>query len=124
MPKSCSESLSQLVPLVHTEEGKAQLAKCKESTERYLASAERVFALVDAGNRDAAGKLAYGETYAALHTLAADLRDYQRPAAAARWRPPPRAAPSRPTAAACSIIALGAIALLLGAASSWLVTRR
>ena len=121
MPEDLQQSLNQLAPLVHSEEGKAQLAKCKESAERYLVATERVFALLDAGNRDAAGKLAYGETYTALHTLAADLRAFndlqqQRLEGAA----------ARSTASAergrMLIIALGAIALLLGAASSWLVT--
>ena len=120
--KVLQESLSQLVPLVYTEEGKAQLAKCKASTERYLASAERVFALVDSANRDAAGKLAYGETYTALHTLAADLRDFND-----LQQQRLEAAGARSTEAAnrgrVLVIALGAIALLLGAAASWLVTR-
>jgi len=119
--KELQQSLTQLAPLVNSEEGKAQLAKCKESAERYLASAERVFALLDGGGRDAAGKLAYGETYTALHTLAGDLRAFndlqqQRLESAA----------ARSTASAnrgrMLIIALGVIALLLGAASSWLVT--
>ena len=80
-----------------------------------------MFALLDGGSRDAAGKLAYGETYTALHTLAGDLRAFndlqqQRLESAA----------ARSTASAnrgrMLIIALGVFALLLGATSSWLVT--
>jgi len=120
--KEVQEALAKLPPLVRSDEGKAQLAKCRESAEHYLASAERVFALLDGGNRDAAAKLAFGETYSALHALAGDLRSFNE---LQQQRLEHAAATSSAAAerGRTLVIALGAIALLLGAASSWLVTR-
>jgi methyl-accepting chemotaxis protein len=120
--KELQESLVKLEPLVLSAEGKAQLTRCRESSQSYLASADRVFALVDTGNRDAAAKLAFGETYTALHALAGDLRAFndlqQQRLESAGARSTESANRGR-----VWVITLGVIALLMGAASSWLVTR-
>jgi methyl-accepting chemotaxis protein len=70
-----NEALEKLEPLIVRPEGKALLAKAKESRAAYVTSFGKVAALMKDGNREEASKLAYGETYKALHAFAGDLRD-------------------------------------------------
>jgi len=120
--KAVQDSLAKLTPLLVVEENKVQLAKSKQAAEQYFASADRAFALVDAGNRDAAVKLAFGETYAALHALAGELRSLND-LIEKRLEASAEASGAAANRARTLIIALGLGALLVGALSSWLVTR-
>jgi len=120
--KAVQDSLAKLTPMLQFAETKAQLAKARQSAELYFGSADRAFALIDAGNRDGAAKLAYGETYSALQTLASDLRG-MNDLLGKRLEASAAASGAAADSARALIIAFGVIALLLGALSSWLVTR-
>lgn len=67
------EALTKLEGAVHTQAGKDIFDKIKESRNRYVASYEKTLATV-ASNRDDAVKMAFGDTYKELHTLADNLR--------------------------------------------------
>ena len=70
-----NEAIDKLEPLLVLPEGKALLEKIKESRNAYVSSFGKVAALLKEGNREEASKLAYGDTYKALHAFANDLRD-------------------------------------------------
>jgi len=73
--KEFSQSLDKLEGLVYLPEGKALVAKAKEKRAAYLASIDKVRSLLKEGKAEDARRLAFGETYAALHAFAAPLRD-------------------------------------------------
>ena len=66
-------ALAQLGTMVTTQGGKDLLAQIKEERNRYVTSYEQTLSLV-AGDRDAAVKMAYGDTYKELHAFADGLR--------------------------------------------------
>jgi methyl-accepting chemotaxis protein len=70
-----NDALTKLEPLVHSEASKAILEKVKQTRTRYVESYGKVIAAINAGDHDGASKLAYGETYDALHAFADDLRE-------------------------------------------------
>ncbi|WP_317204232.1 methyl-accepting chemotaxis protein [Janthinobacterium sp.] len=115
-------ALSKLEPLLYRPEGKALLAKAKGDHESYSASYKRVLALFAAGDHPGASKLAHGETYAALHVLAATLRDFNQlqqklvDEAGAQSR-------GRYETARALLIGLGIVAAALGCVCAWLVSR-
>jgi len=120
--KAVHESLAKLEPMLRVEENKAHFAKAKQALEQYLAATARTFALLDAGNRDAAGKLAFGDTYVALHALTAELRTLND-LVDKRLETTVAASSEAAARARMLVIALGLGALLIGAVSSWLITR-
>ncbi|PRC92987.1 methyl-accepting chemotaxis protein [Solimicrobium silvestre] len=68
------DALNKLEPLMSTPEGKELFLKIKETHIGYINSVAKVLGLVSASKHDEASKLAYGETYAALHAFADTLR--------------------------------------------------
>jgi methyl-accepting chemotaxis protein len=69
------EALTKLEPMLHSEASKASMEKVKQSRARYVEAYGRVIAALGKGDREGASKLAYGETYDALHAFADDLRE-------------------------------------------------
>jgi len=69
-----NEAMTKLEPLIRTPEGKANLAKQKESRDRYVAAFGKTLTLIQAGDHDGAAKQAYGDTYKEMHAFADDLR--------------------------------------------------
>ena len=68
-------ALAELAPLLVDPEGKGLLEKARAARQRYVAAYSKVLALLKEGDRAAAGKQAYGETYTELHAFAGALRD-------------------------------------------------
>ncbi|MFM9437346.1 methyl-accepting chemotaxis protein [Janthinobacterium sp. CG_23.3] len=117
-----TESLAKLEPLLYRPEGKALLSKARGEGEQYVASYKKVLALLAAGDREGANALAHGETYDALHKFAATLRDFnalQRRLVDESGEHSARQFEFSRTL----LIALGGIAVLLGGAAAWLVSR-
>ncbi len=73
--KSYNDALARLEPLLADEAGKTLIAKAKASGAVYAGGFAKVFDLAQEGKRDEAQKVAFGETYAALHAFADDLRE-------------------------------------------------
>ncbi|CAN5721722.1 hypothetical protein BH11PSE12_BH11PSE12_29220 [soil metagenome] len=98
------------------------MAKTKESRQRYVSAFGKVAALLKEGNREEAGKLAYGDTYKALHEFATNLRDLnelqQKMFEAAGQRSSETFLSAR-----LQLISLGLAAVLIGLGFSWWVTR-
>ncbi len=120
--KAFNESLDRLEPLLYMPEGKALLAKSKEAGTKYLAAYGKVLALLDEGKKDEARKAAFGETYAALHVFADQLRelsDLQENLVDQTGEE----SEATFTSARGTLILLGTIAVLLGVAASFIVTR-
>lgn len=69
-----NQALSELDATLVTAESRASNAEAKALRDRYVALNARVLALSQAGQRDAALALAFGDAYAAMHKLAASLR--------------------------------------------------
>jgi methyl-accepting chemotaxis protein len=69
------DALGKLEPLLHHAEGKAILRNAKQGRDRYAAAYTKALLLAAAGQREEAGKLAFGETYAALQEFAKRLRE-------------------------------------------------
>ena len=119
--KGFTEPLDQLEQQVMQAQGKALVAKAKASATQYIAAYGKVLALIDQGNKEEASKAAFGDTYAALHGLANDLRalnDFQQKMvedSAQRSR-------SAYESTKLQLIMLGVLALSLGAAAAWLIT--
>ncbi len=68
------DALAKIQPLLLTPEGKARNSAAKEIRNRYVADYEKVLSLLKENNRDEAAKLAYGDTYKAMHELSDVLR--------------------------------------------------
>ncbi|MBI3285161.1 MAG: MCP four helix bundle domain-containing protein [Burkholderiales bacterium] len=67
-------ALTDIEPLLRLPEGRSILAQSRAARNRYVAAYEDVLQKLKNGEREQAGKLAYGPTYAALHEFARDLR--------------------------------------------------
>jgi len=70
-----NKALAELDTILVAAESKATNAASKEARDKYVALGARVLALSQAGQREEASKLAFGEAYAAMQTLATSLRD-------------------------------------------------
>jgi methyl-accepting chemotaxis protein len=116
------DALAKLEPLMQTAEGKALTAKAKGGRDRYVASYEKVLAMVKSGDRIGAGKLAGSETYAELRAFADDLRSLT---ALQEKRFEQTGATSIQTyeSARLQTIVLGGIAVLLGISFAFFITR-
>ncbi|QJQ06150.1 HAMP domain-containing protein [Undibacterium piscinae] len=117
-----NDAIKDLEPLLRRPEGKALLVKIKESRDKYVASCAKVAALLKDGNREEAGKLAYGETYKALHAFAADLRDmneFQQKL----FEEAGKHSNDTFQSARNQLIVLSLSAVLIGLAFAWWVTR-
>ena len=74
-------ALGKLEPMLASTEARDLYGKIKTSRDQYVASYERVLALIGNDQRAAASTLAYSETYTALLAFVANLRsfsDYQQ----------------------------------------------
>ena len=115
------EALTTLAPLITRPEGRDLLAKAEASKARYHASIGKVLAAAAGGHSDDAEHLAFGETYAALHAFATDLRallDYNQKIV--------DVAGAESSAAhrnsLLGLVVAGALAVALGALFAWRIT--
>lgn len=69
------KALADLQPLIQSPEGKRLLETAVASGKAYVASYGKVIAANDAGDKAAANKIAFGDTYKALQTFASALRE-------------------------------------------------
>ncbi|WP_332876091.1 methyl-accepting chemotaxis protein [Massilia sp. S19_KUP03_FR1] len=69
-----NKALGELDATLVTEESRASNTEAKALRDRYVGLSTRVLALSQAGQRDAALALAFGDAYAAMHKFAASLR--------------------------------------------------
>ncbi len=72
--KAYKAALSQLEPMLTRPEAKRLLAAAKESGAHYEAQVGKVLAAVSAAQPEEARKLAFGDTYTAMHAFTGDLR--------------------------------------------------
>jgi methyl-accepting chemotaxis protein len=70
-----NEALARLERMISQPDGKALLAKAKESGAKYVASYQETLPLVNNTMRYEAGKLAYSATYEALSAFTGDLQE-------------------------------------------------
>ncbi|MBI3230836.1 MAG: MCP four helix bundle domain-containing protein [Burkholderiales bacterium] len=119
--KGYQDALNALETRFTSPESRAMLAKAKESGNRYTALQAKVMALVGQGQNEEASKLAFGETYDALHAFANDLRELnqfqQKVFEDAAKESGDKFASTRNT-----IIVCGMLAIMLGVAAAWRVT--
>lgn len=117
-----NEALDKLEPMFVHPDKKALMAKAKEARSAYVTSFGKVAALLKEGNREEASKLAYGETYKALHTFSTSLRDLND---AQEKEFDETASDSAKTyqSARNQLISLSLAALLLGLGFGWWVAR-
>jgi methyl-accepting chemotaxis protein len=117
-----TESLDKLEQVEETADGRALIGKAKAAGAQYVASYQKVIALMDAGNRDEAARLAFGETYKSSHAFAGLLRevhDIQERAAEDAGAESGVAFRSART----TLIWLGAVAIVLGIAAAIVISR-
>jgi len=79
--KNFDKALADLQPLILSTEGKRLLETAASNGKAYVASVGKVIAALDGGDKATANKLAFGDTYKALHAFAGSLRelaDYQQ----------------------------------------------
>ena len=119
--KGYQEALSKLDGLMNSGEGQVKLAKAKESAARYTAEHSKTTALAGTGNTEEAAKLAFGSTYAALQTMASDLRDlleYQQKV----FETAAKSSSTKLASTSNLIVVFGILALLVGVLAAWRVT--
>ncbi|GLU34104.1 methyl-accepting chemotaxis protein [Trinickia caryophylli] len=117
------DALKKLGPYMLDAPGQAALADAAAAGRAYDASMMQIIALVDAGRRDEAAKLAYGDTYDKLHAFADKLRalsQYQAKLAGETMHENDRLASLSRTI----MIVATLLAAAIGAALAWAVTRR
>jgi len=73
--KEIKESLDKAEPLLTRPKAKELMGKVKETRARYLELVAKTMDAVNQGKREEATKLAYGETYPALHATARAIRE-------------------------------------------------
>jgi methyl-accepting chemotaxis protein len=73
--KAFDKALADLEPLIQSAEGKRLLQKSAGDAKAYVASYDKVITALEGGDQAIASKLAFGETYKALHTFAGSLRE-------------------------------------------------
>jgi methyl-accepting chemotaxis protein len=117
-----TESLDKLAQVEKTADGRALIGKAKTAGAQYVASYQKVIALLDAGNKDEATKLAFGETYKSLHAFAALLREvHDMQEQSAEDAGEESAATFR--SARAVLISLGVVAIALGIAAAVVISR-
>jgi len=116
------DAIAKIEPMLVTTEGKARITNAKEIRNRYVAAYGKVFTLLKDGNRDEATKQAYGETYKEMHDLADILReeitDQEKQFEGAGIKSIQTFETAR-----MEMLILGAVALIMGLAGAFLVTR-
>jgi methyl-accepting chemotaxis protein len=120
--KAFKEALDKLEPLVQRPEAKALIAKSRETGARYIASYGKVIALVEEGKKEEAAKIAYGETYAASHAFAGNVRDlyeFQQKVLEETGEK----SQARYQTARNTLLVLGAIAVAVGVVCAVVITR-
>ncbi|HEY1394204.1 MAG TPA: methyl-accepting chemotaxis protein [Methylibium sp.] len=120
--KIYADALAQLDARLTRPQARELLAKAKRSSDAYGASTAKVFALLDEDKREEAQRLAYADTYDALHAFANDLRallDFGQKVVDDTGAESAKTYESTRNL----MIALGLLAVALGAACAWLVTR-
>jgi methyl-accepting chemotaxis protein len=120
--KAFNEALDKLEPLLRFAEGKAIHARSKAAATAYTSAYGNVLKLVDEGKKEEASRIAFGETYSALHAFAGSLRelnDFQQKLI------DDTGAQNEATyqSARNTLIVLGAIAMALGVVAALIVTR-
>ena len=70
-----NKALGELDNILVTEQGKATNAASKQARDQYVVLCARVLAASQAGKRDDAMALAFGEAYSTMHKFAGTLRD-------------------------------------------------
>ncbi len=120
--KAYQDSVAKLEGMFTSGDGKTLISKAKESGVRYTNLANKVTAMAAQGQLEEANKLAFSETYNALHAFAADLRDvnsFQQKAFEAAVK----ASDDKINATRNIIIVCGFLALVVGVLAAWLVTK-
>ena len=120
--KAYQDSVAKLEGMFTSGDGKTLIGKAKESGVRYTNLANKVTAMAAQGQVEEANKLAFSETYNALHAFAADLRDvnsFQQKAFEAAVK----ASDDKINATRNIIIVCGFLALVVGVLAAWLVTK-
>ncbi len=120
--KAFTEALAALQPLIKSDEGKRLLGAAETARTAYVESYGRVTAALQGGDQAAANRLAFGETYKALHAFAGTLRelnDHQRK------RLEQQGADSEATYrnARLLMLLLSGLAIAAGVGLSWLIAR-
>ncbi|MFC0351780.1 methyl-accepting chemotaxis protein [Undibacterium danionis] len=70
-----NEAIDKLDVLLETRDGKEMLKEIKVARDAYATSIGKVLALVQNGNREEAGKMAFNSTYNSLQSFASEVRD-------------------------------------------------
>jgi methyl-accepting chemotaxis protein len=119
--KGFNDAIEKLEPMLYLPEGKKMLGEIKVARDTYVSSSGKVMALLKAGNRDEASKMAFSETYKALHAFAnevRDLNDFQQKLF------DERGAQSTETyqSARTQMLILSIIAIIIGMGFGWWIT--
>jgi methyl-accepting chemotaxis protein len=119
--KAYQDALAKLDSLFTDSEGKALVAKAKESGTRYTNLHNKVTAMVAQGQVEEASKIAFSDTYNALHAFANDLRDlsqFQQKA----FENAAKESGAKLDSTRNIIVVCGLLALLIGMLAAWRVT--
>ncbi len=120
--KAFKEALEKLEPLLVKPEAKVMLADSKKLMQEYVASSEKVVALLTGGQSDQAKAAAYGETYPAMQNFARSLRsqiDFQEKL----FDDTAQASALTYASSRNHMVMLGGAALLLGLVFAYVITR-
>ncbi len=119
--KAYQDALAKLDTLFTDSAGKALVAKAKESGTRYTNLHNKVTAMAAQGQVEEAAKLAFSDTYNALHAFANDLRDlnqFQQKA----FENAAKESGAKLDSTRNVIVVCGLLALLIGILAAWRVT--
>jgi len=120
--KGFDEALAELGPLLYRPEAKETHAKALAAKSKYVDDVNKVLALLKDGKKDEASQQAFGSTYNVLQAFVATLRDMtefqQKLVDEAGLE-----SESTYKSSSFWMIALGLVAIVLGAGGAWMVTR-
>ena len=116
------DDLNKLDAVIERKDERDIIEKIKTAHDGYTASYGKVAALLASGNRDAAAKLAYGETYDGLHAMT-KIFDAMNELQKQNFKTAGLAAVAIYEQGRKQMIALGIAALLIGFAAAFLITR-
>ena len=121
-----AQILEEMAPLVHTEKGKALLAKAREARARFNAVVERLLPLADTSspqyNQDKAVQLLFGEYSEAAAAYNGALEEFSK-FQVAGTKTTGEQAVELAAAAQTLLISLSVLAILLAAVIAFLLTR-
>jgi len=116
------DDLNKLDAVIERKDARDILDKIKTAHDSYVISAGKVTTLLASGNRDAAAKQAYGETYDIMHVLLShfdEMNELQKQ----NFKTAGLDAVAVYEKGRKQMIALGVIALLISIAAAFLITR-